>query len=294
MGVPIHPAGAVENLKVDSVAIAEVSLFTPTLDDSVFEVQLVTLATVAGTTTGDFFIVENAAGLKMAVWLDKAGTNSPPIGAIYSAADVKVRANISSDTTATTVSARVAAAMTAGGPIANLTRLDNLDGTITFTATKVGNVTAPSQFRADEGGAGSVVTATVTGGVASSLQNDYVIIRNDATTYHAWLNVNSEGTDPAPASSTAIAVTAASGATQATIAAAFAAAIDANANFYANVFGADQVQVRNVTGGTVTDISVTNATGFTASVLSQGAAANATGINPASSPESISNNPSAV
>lgn len=291
---PVTPDSNVANLNAAIDAREEVSLIVPVADDGVFEVQTLTMPTVAAATTGDFFIVENKAGQKMAVWLDKAGTNSPPSGTLYTAANVKVRANVSTDTTAIQVAARVIAAMTAGSPIANLTRTDNLDGTITFTATKLGNVTAPAVHNAAENAAGSITAATTTGGVASSAQSTYVQFRKgDNTKYHVWFNVNSEGADPAPSASTGIEVDVPQGSTAAAIAALIVAAVNLDATFAANLYETAKVAVHAPDSGDPTDISA-GTSPYTVSVFMQGASKGSACLNAADSPDGISNNPSVI
>lgn len=293
---PINPNSLVAALRGDPSARVEVSKISPVADDGVFEVQTLTMPTVAAATSGDLFIVENKAGLKMAVWLDKAGTNSPPSGPLYSAADVKIRANISTDTTAIEVAARVIAAMTAGSPIAALTRTDNLDGTISFTATKVGNVTAPVVKNAAENAAGSVTATTTTGGVACTNQNKYVVlVKASGALFHLWMNINSEGTDPAPADSTGIAVAVEAGASAETIAAAMVAAINTDGNFAANLWGSAEVQVHNPATGAATDLSAGSGCTYSVAVQTQGQAVEQTAFaNPADTPSGISINPSAI
>lgn len=72
-----------------------------------------------------------------------------------------------------------------------------------------------------------VVKVTCRADAAADLNNDYFFLyKADGTKYHAWFNVASGGTDPAPSGSTEIEVAIASGATATAVATALASAID--------------------------------------------------------------------
>lgn len=105
-------------------------------------------------------------------------------------------------------------------------------------------------------GEGDDVTATFADGVDSTLNNTYFSLSEaeDAETFHVWFNVNSEGVDPAPESSTAIEVAVAVGDAASAIATAAAAAIDAKAEFVSSVVSGAQFKVVNAAEGYATDV----------------------------------------
>lgn len=124
-------------------------------------------------------------------------------------------------------------------------------------------------------GAKEKTQITCVADVAGSLNNKYFLIKSaaDVTSYYVWMNVNAAGVDPAPGG-TGIEVVLATNASASAVATAVAAALDANADFVASALGAD-VTSENAAVGTSTDAADAD-TGFSISILTQGAAANPT------------------
>lgn len=125
---------------------------------------------------------------------------------------------------------------------------------------------------------------------AGSLNNTYFVLPGGL--YYVWFNVAAGGVDPAPGG-TGIEVDIGTGATKADVAAAVIAAVNTDAHFHANLYGADEIEIRDLSGGTATDIAA-GTSGFTVSTLVQGQAAGPVGSNPGDSPNGISNNPAAI
>jgi hypothetical protein len=142
-----------------------------TFTSDTFEVQTLTFPAFAGVTDGDYIVVENAAGVKYAVYADKTGSTVAPTGAIYLAATHKVKANISADTTAAQVAARFETAFnTLTGFTASITTDDTAaDGTMTLTQIVVGPTTNPVPKNADDSGAGSLAGIQSTAGLLTTL-----------------------------------------------------------------------------------------------------------------------------
>lgn len=110
--------------------------------------------------------------------------------------------------------------------------------------------------------------------VAASLDGKYFTFSSPTADFYAWMDI-SVAVDPAPAGKTGIAVTAASGASAATIATALATAVGAHASFHAVVDPCDSTSVIIMAkdSGAAADAAdglLTNATGFTIEVLRQG------------------------
>lgn len=110
---------------------------------------------------------------------------------------------------------------------------------------------------------------------AGSLDATYFLLKSaaDATSYYVWMDVDAGGNDPAPGG-TGIAVSISSNDSAAVVAAAIAAAVGALAAFDASA-SLDKVTITNAAVGTTTDAADVD-TGFTISVLTQGANANLT------------------
>lgn len=109
--------------------------------------------------------------------------------------------------------------------------------------------------------------------VAGSLNNTYFILYSarDQTLYHVWFNVSAGGTDPAPASSTAIEIAISTGDPAAVIALAAQQTLDAHIDFNAEVdpTGSNRLLVTNEVGGLTTNTADFN-TGFSFINLSEG------------------------
>lgn len=210
----------------------EVTDITCTADAGVVEVQTLTFETKANSDTGDYIVVEDTLGIKYALAIDKTGTGSEPTGAIWSAipSDFKAKVNISSATTAAQVAALMETAFNAlRGFTAAITTDDTAaDGTMTLTQVKVGPVTDPVTKNATDAGAGGILGVETTEGVASDLNNTYIVGNEpDSAAKHAfWFNVNSEGVEPTVADATMHEVAIAAGATDAQVATALEAVID--------------------------------------------------------------------
>lgn len=289
---PITPNSNVASLQGFLEAGVEVSLVTPTADDGSLEVQKVTCPTKAACTAGDMFLVENVAGDIMAVALNKAGNSTEPSGTLYVAADIQKFVDVSSATTAAEVATLLATAMNSDGlGDVTITR-DGAD--LYFTQDLLGDVTAPVRKNAAENGNGSFTVSTTVVGADSTLQSTYFQFRTAAgVKYHCWMNVNGEGTNPAPAASTAIEVAVAAGATASVIATAAVAAINVDAHFAANVRNGSGIEIHNLATGNPTDVSAGDS-GFTASVGEQGNAVGNSTLSAADSVSGISLNPSQI
>ncbi len=124
----------------------------------------------AGVTDREYFVVYDTAGLGWAIYLDKTGSSAAPTGAVYTAipSDRKAKADISGDTTAAEVAARVETAFDA--LTANPITSDDTaaDGHMFFEQTIRGTVTAPASYLLDDT-AGNITSAHTTTGVASKV-----------------------------------------------------------------------------------------------------------------------------
>lgn len=150
-----------------------------TFTSATAEVQTLTFPAKAAITDADYIVVENAAGVKFAVYADKTGSTVAPTGALYVAATYKVKANISSDTTAAQVAARFETAFnTLTGFTTTITTDDTAaDGTMTLTQVVTGPTTNPVPKNADDSGAGSLAGVQSTAGLNTTLD----IVENSIT-----------------------------------------------------------------------------------------------------------------
>lgn len=286
----LNPGQKVSALPRPDGARKEVSSLTAVADTGVKEVARLTFQGSAGAAQADYFTFTNVAGTVWAVWLDFNSAGTQPDGAIFLAVSApnRLRANCADPSNATAVAAAVHAAI--GSSFTDVTVTDNLNGTIDFTQNKMGNPANPVPKSAHDAGAGSIAVSVTTAGVASNLLNKYVTLARgeNQTQYYCWMNVNSEGVDPAVSGKTGVSVALAAAASAGTVATAIAAALDALPGFVASAVSAD-VTITNAEFGGATDINVGNSP-FTVSVSTQGASRYP---RPGDSPVDESNDPSA-
>lgn len=154
----------------------------------------------ASVTDREYFVVYDTAGLGWAIYLDKTGSSAVPTGAIYTAiaSGRKAKADISGDTTAAQVAARVETAFDAlsANPI---TSDDSAaDGHMFFEQTIRGTVTAPASYLLNDA-AGNITSAHTTTGIASKVDitADSITIASHGLTTGLKGQTTSTGTLPA-------------------------------------------------------------------------------------------------
>lgn len=210
----------------------QVTDITTIADTGALEVQRVTLTNTAGAGQAHYCVLSNQAGVTYAFWLDIDANGTVPTGAAYVAATNKVRVGIATGNTAAQNGAALAAA---AAVMADVTILDNANGTVDFTQDLMGNTAAPARHNADDSGNGSIVVATITGGVASNLNSTYFDFSTalDENLFRVWMNVNGEGVAPAGGGRTLIPVILAAGATANQVGTALRLALTGAADGYA-------------------------------------------------------------
>lgn len=266
--------------KTQVTAVADLGAFeaitlTAIADTGVVEVQTITVPTTAAATQGDYFVLTNTAGSTVALWLNIDANGTPPSGAAYTAANSKITVNI---VTGGTAAANAAILTAAAASILGWTAVDNLNGTVTYTQGIMGNVTAAATHNENDGGAGSFSQATDTGGASSNLLNTYLLfsLKNTGgateTNYYLWMNVNSEGADPAPGG-TGIALAIPKSSTASAIGTLMRASLSA-VSAKATITGATtQAIITGLFMGNPTNATDTGTTGFTIGI-SAGVASN--------------------
>jgi hypothetical protein len=292
MSFPLNPGQVVENLKSDLGGAVEQTYVDVGASPSTGGLQsvVVTFAAASATTQGDYFTFEQPDEDVLAVWLNIDNNDTAPSGAVYTAADNPVEVDIAGADTAAQVAGKVKTAIEADLDFADVTIVDNLDGSLTLTYDLLGAYAEAGVYNADDSGAGSVVASTVLGS-AAGLQNKYFTVYDDAdAAHHVWMNVNGEGVDPDPGSSTGVEVAVAAGLSASALATALAAGVETIDSGYFSASGDGQRVVISASAeDEIVDVAVGDS-GFTVAVQSQGASEK---LAPAGSPASISNNPSA-
>lgn len=273
----VADTGAVEITDITAVADAsayEVSDVTTVADTGAFETVTVVVPATAAATQADYIVLTGTTGTKTALWLDIDAAGTPPTGAAYLAADNQIMVSI---VTGNTAVQNAAALQAAAASTVGYTAVDNLDGTVTYTQTLMGNATNAARHDAGDVGNGSFSFTGEVNGAASNLNSKYFTftLKKNATNYYAWYNVNSEGVDPAPGG-TGIAIALSAGATANTVASSSRSAITTAAGVNATISGAtDHIIITNTKHGTVTDTADgAAATGFTFLTTTQGVNSN--------------------
>jgi len=134
------------------------------------EIQSVVFPAVAGATSGDHFILRDAAGLSWAISLDKTGSAPEPTGALWAAipAARKSHVDISGGTDAPSVAALIETAfdLLTSVPFTSGTT----SATIAFTNTVRALLVPGSVHNSAEGTAGSMTISVGTPGIDSSVE----------------------------------------------------------------------------------------------------------------------------
>lgn len=125
------------------------------------EVTVVTFPDFATAAQADYVGFETTGAVKYAFWIDKDANGTVPTGAVYVAATNKVRIP---SVTGNTATALAALAVTAIGTIANVTIVDNLDGTVTFTQQVGGACVDAAPHNTGDTGAGTIAVSVTTAG----------------------------------------------------------------------------------------------------------------------------------
>lgn len=294
MSPAINPNSQVSNLANNNAALNEQSIISAIADPADFGSNTVVCPAFASSAQGDFFILNTAAGQKIAVWLDKDDNGTEPSGPIYTACDTKVEADIATGDAASDVAEKVSAIINAleawPGPISQ-------DGsTLLFTEGGVGLLIAPSMYNSAENDNGSFVAATTNPGADSVLSSKYFsIFDNEDNAYHFWFQPDGRASAPAVEGSIATEVAYTGAQSAETIAGLIKDAVDALAEFELNLIGTTQVQVRSRVTGDNMD-AVDGDSGMVVSLIRDGTDAPTQNVcpSPGSSPSGISNDPDAI
>lgn len=131
------------------------------------QVETVTAPSFAASAQADFLVISNVDGTKEALWLDKDADGTEPTAAEYLACPIRSQVAIVTGNTA----AQVAAAIVAASQLANITLLDNTDGTFDVTQDVYGDCENIDVKNADGSGAGSISSAVGTEGADPVVEN---------------------------------------------------------------------------------------------------------------------------
>lgn len=223
--------------------------------------SITTRADVGSNLGGTFFLIYDISG-SVAVWFNVGGANTQP----SSGANRSIQVNISANDTAPTVATAVQTTLNADAEF-NATVLSNV-----VTAT---SVTKLSVADAVDGGipTGFTISTPVQGQTPNSLGGTYFDIYDDVGAVRVWLDTGSSIAPAVPGGGRLLPVTIAPNDSASAVGTAVKIAVDADVKFNATV-------VSNAVTITVSTVGVkTNAsdgalpTGFTITVLTQGAPA---------------------
>lgn len=277
----LKPDQSIAALKLDMGGSNEQSYIVPSAMGGTGEVQTVTVPDTASAAQGDYFVLENMAGAKAAIWLDIDANGTAPTGAAYVAADSKIEVDIVTGGTAAQNAALVYAA---AASILGWDAVDNEDGTVTYTSQYVGDSPAPTIHNTGDTGDGSFLVATTTAGTAPTVQGQYFTASNTTTAFAFWFSSSGNGSDPAVADHTAVEIALDGDESNSEYIAAIEAAIEAQSGLSAAVDGS-RIYVSVDAVGAVADLTAGD-TDFTVSIASQGGAVQ--GIVPSTSVTSLS------
>lgn len=280
-----NPSQSLNVLKGDGTGANEQSYLTPSAMGGTGEVQTITVAATSSAAQGDYFILEEPGGDKIAFWLDIDANGTAPTGAAYVASDNQVEINIVTGGTAVQNAALVAAAIESVGAFSVV---DNLNGTVAVTFNMVGNAAAPTRHNTGDTGNGSFGVTTTTAGTAPTVQGKYFTFANTSTSYYGWFSSSGNGSDPAPGG-TGVQIALSGDESNSEYLAAISSAIDGTSGFTSEVDGS-RVIVSVDAEGAATDLGAGDS-GFTVEVKSQGYSGS---LKPSTNPGSLSINPSTI
>lgn len=236
-------------------------------DTGEFEDVIFTLPSGVLANQADYLYFTDPAGETWAVWLDIDAAGTPPSGAHYLGADHQVMVSVLSTDTNIQLAGKVFVGL--DGAITNMNAVDNGDGTINLTSILLGNLPDATTYLEDDSTSGSILASIATQGLDSNLQSTYLILHAPPSKqYHAWFNVNGEGVAPSVPNSIEIEVNLNGGESDADVATALSAAIDALDDFDASS-SLEVVTVIDAINGEAIDAEDGN-TGFSINVTQQG------------------------
>lgn len=171
-----------------------------TFDSGVASVDTATFDTFANTTSGDYLVIYDTAGLAWAIAADKTGSAPQPTGVIWTAIPAARKAKV--DISAAVTAAQVATAFqNAFNALVSVPFVaDDNVADVGFTQNLRGAITAPSVHNANDSGAGSITVVVTTAGVNSEVDvtaNTLAIPTHGYTTGFK-IRLTTTGTLPAP------------------------------------------------------------------------------------------------
>ena len=228
------------------------------------ETDITTVADSSGSLGGTYFLYDTPAN-SYYVWFDvDDGSADPAVGG-----RTGVEVNISADDADTVVAAALQSAMDGLGDVT----ASVLGATVTATNDAAGDVAD-----AVDNDTGFTIATTVQGVDEDTLNDAYFLLSSPDTDYYVWFNVDAGGTDPMVAGRTGIEVGISGDDDDEAVAAALAAALDAESDFSASD-STNMVTVLNANGGAAPDAEDGAVpTGFSFAVQVQGLDLNTLGI----------------
>ena len=128
------------------------------------EATVVTIPATSGATQGDYFTMTNKAGVTFAIWLDIDSDGTVPSGDDFLATDYQIMVGIATGDTAAQAAAKVKTDVEADENWDGFdTITDNTDGTLTITASDLGDCTDATVSNAVEDGVGSISVSITDG-----------------------------------------------------------------------------------------------------------------------------------
>jgi hypothetical protein len=216
---------------------------------------------ITGAEQADYIMMYNQAGVDVAVWIDIDADGTVPTGAKYVASTHQVEVDIATGATAATNATAFKDALELEANYADVTIVDNFDGTLTMTQDINGATTDPDPENIDDSGAGGIGAVVDNNGVTGAEQGDYISLTNTSgETLAVWLDIDAAGTAPTgvvyAASDYQAEVDIVTGGTAIANAALFTTGIEGATTWVAITTVVDNldttITISQVTGGTVT------------------------------------------
>lgn len=144
-------------------------------DKGIVNIEELTIPSTAAASQGDYVVLTNAYGAKIAAWLDINANGTAPTGAAYVAATTKLKISIVTGGTAIANAAIFATTLDATAWANSATIVNNADGTVTVTQVIGATVAAADPHNTGDTGIGSITHTILTAGAATVVKRtDYI------------------------------------------------------------------------------------------------------------------------
>lgn len=130
---------------------------------------IITIPATADATQADYLMIYDDEENSTALWIDIDADGTEPTGALYVGSDSQITGGIATADTDIEAATKIFTAL--DGNVANMSFIDNLDGTISASMDNIGNIDDPAPKNADDSDVGSITVVVTDGGSVGGYPN---------------------------------------------------------------------------------------------------------------------------